>query len=391
MSDSRETDVLILGGGAAGLFCAFTAGRRGRRVTLLEHQERVGKKILISGGGRCNFTNLHARHDRYLTENPNFCRSAFARYTPADFIRLVESHRIDYYEKKLGQLFCRTSSKAIVTMLLEECRKTNVDILTSIRVTRVEKGERFRVETNRGCWSAQSLVVACGGLSFPKLGASGFGYELARQFGLTIRPPIPGLVPLTFAGADRPLAHQLSGVSLPVEATAGSTRFQEALLFTHRGVSGPAVLQISSYRNEAPAIAFNLLPDHPAGWLKAKRAGRKTLEALLAEQWPRRLAEAWCQRHAPAKPLAQFDQHELQCVEEKIARWEPEIDGTEGYPKAEVTCGGVSTRELSSRTMEARQVPGLFFIGEVVDVTGWLGGYNFQWAWASGNAAGESA
>jgi len=390
MSDSRETDVLIVGGGAAGLFCAFTAGRRGRKVTLLEHQERVGKKILISGGGRCNFTNLHARHDRYLTENPNFCRSAFARFTPADFLQLVEAHSIAYYEKKLGQLFCRTSSKAIVAMLLEECRRASVEIHTSARIIRVEKGERFRVETDRGHWLAQSLVVACGGLSFAKLGASGFGYDLARQFGLTIRPPTPGLVPLTFGQEDRAFANGLSGVSLPVKAIAGKARFHEALLFTHRGVSGPAVLQISSYRDLPGGVSFDLLPDHSPGWLKSQRAGRKTLESLLAELWPRRLAEVWCHRNAPPKPLAQFDQQELQMVENRIAQWQPDIDGTEGYPKAEVTCGGVSTRELLSRTMEARRVPGLYFIGEVVDVTGWLGGYNFQWAWASGHAAGEA-
>jgi predicted Rossmann fold flavoprotein len=379
-------DVIVIGGGAAGLMCAWEAGRRGRRVVLLEHSERVGKKIAISGGGRCNFTNLGATPANYLSANPDFCKSALARYTPADFVALVEEHGIAYHEKKLGQQFCDTSSRAIIDLLLAECAASHVEIRVNCRVEAVERPERFRVTTNQGVLESESLVVATGGLSFAKLGATDFGYRVARQFGLRITELRPGLVPLTFAPEDMPL-HELSGLSVPVVARHGGQAFAENLLFTHRGVSGPAVLQISSYWREGEVMHFDLLPDHGAALAEARRTDRE-LGAFLARFWPRRFAEAWAGREAPAKPLAHFKAREWDDVAAKLRAWPMRFAGTEGYPKAEVTLGGVDTAGLSSKTMEAREVRGLFFIGEVVDVTGWLGGYNFQWAWASGHAAG---
>ena len=382
-------DVIVLGAGAAGLMCAIEAGRRGRRVLVLEHQDRVGKKIAISGGGRCNFTNLGARPENYLSGNPDFCKSALARYTPWDFVALVEKHGIAYHEKKLGQQFCDTSSRAIIEMLLRECAAAGVEIRTNCRVEAVEKAERFRLATNHGAIECQSLVIATGGLSFPKLGATDFGYRLARQFALRIVETRPGLVPLTFAPADQSLA-TLSGLSLPVVAHANGAAFEEALLFTHRGVSGPAVLQISSYAEDRRAIHFDLLPSlEPMDLFCAARREGLDPVALLSRHWPRRFAEHWCARHAPAKTFAQFTLTEQATLAGLLRHWSPRLSGTEGYAKAEVTLGGVDTAELSSKTMEARKVQGLYFIGEVVDVTGWLGGYNFQWAWASGYAAGQ--
>jgi predicted Rossmann fold flavoprotein len=382
-------DVLIIGAGAAGLMCAIEAGKRGRRVTVLEHNERVGLKIAISGGGRCNFTNLGASPDNFLSANPDFCKSALARYTPWDFIALVEKHRIPYHEKKLGQQFCDTSSRAIIEMLLAECAAAGVEIRTHCRVTEVRRSDRFHLETSSGPLDSAALVIATGGLSFPKLGATDFGYRLARQFGLKLTEIRPGLVPLTFAAADQPL-HALSGLSVPVVARHAGAEFRENLLFTHRGLSGPAILQISSYWREGGAIRFDLLPDESAADL-LPRARREALDpvTLLSQHWPRRFAEAWCARHAPAKSLAHFTTAEQASLTTLLHAWPLTFSGTEGYPKAEVTLGGIDTAELSSKTMEARRVPGLFFIGEVVDVTGWLGGYNFQWAWASGHAAGQ--
>ena len=384
-------DVLILGAGGAGLMCAIEAGRRGRRVIVLEGNERVGLKIAISGGGRCNFTNLDAGPDNYLSSNPEFCKSALARYTPWDFVALVEKHGIAYHEKKLGQQFCDTSSRAIIEMLLAECAAAGVEIRTGCRATAVTKPERFRVETNAGTFEAASLVVATGGLSFPKLGASDFGYRMARHFELRITELRPGLVPLTFAPEDQALSG-LSGLSVPVVARHNGAVFEEALLFTHRGVSGPAVLQISSYWREGETLHFDLLPGVSGeSWVADARKAKALLPNLLGRHWPQRLADAWCVRHAPAKPPAQWNARELaECVAQ-LNGWTLRAAGTEGYAKAEVTLGGVDTSELSSKTMEARKVPGLYFIGEVVDVTGWLGGYNFQWAWASGHAAGQYA
>ncbi|HRJ73857.1 MAG TPA: NAD(P)/FAD-dependent oxidoreductase [Terrimicrobiaceae bacterium] len=378
-------DVIVIGAGAAGMMCALTAGRRGRRVALLEHNDRPGKKIGISGGGRCNFTNLHASPENYLSGHPAFCRSALARYTPQDFLALVEKHGIAWHEKKLGQLFCDTSSRAIIEMLVRECRESRVEILCGEPVLDVRKTDRFHVRTRTRETSAASLVIATGGLSFEKLGASPFGHRIAEQFGLPMTGLRPALVPLTFDAEDRTHFDALSGVSLPVIVRRPGISFAENILFTHRGMSGPAILQISSYWREGDRVEFDLLPGID---LWQAPTAKTSLENLLSGHWPRRLADAWCARHAPRKPLAQYRQYEITDVARRLHHWEIAFSGTEGYPKAEVTLGGVDTGALSSKTMEARDVPGLYFIGEVVDVTGWLGGYNFQWAWASGNAAG---
>ena len=379
-------DVIVIGGGAAGLMCALTAGQRGRRVALIEHNERVGLKIGISGGGRCNFTNLEATPENFLSANPNFCKSALARYTPWDFVALVEKHRIAYHEKKLGQQFCDGSSRAIIEMLLAECAAAKVEVRCGLRVESVRKGERYELATSAGGMECDSLVVATGGLSFAKLGASDFGYGVARQFGLRIVETRPGLVPLTLSENDRAHFAALSGVSVPVVARNRGAAFSEAMLFTHRGLSGPAILQISSFWRPGDPLHFDLLPGADLAVGNAMH-----LPAALGAHWPRRFADAWCARHAPARPLAQIAPRDLAEIQRLTHDWPLTPDGTEGYAKAEVTLGGVDTTELSSKTMEARRVPGLFFIGEVVDVTGWLGGYNFQWAWASGHAAGEAA
>jgi predicted Rossmann fold flavoprotein len=383
-----EWDVIIIGAGGAGLMCAIEAGKRGRRVLVLEHNERVGKKIAISGGGRCNFTNLGAGPGNYLSNQPDFCKSALARYSPWDFVALVEKHRIPYHEKKLGQQFCDGSSKAIIDMLLAECAAAGVEIRVNCRVLEVRKTERFTLTTNTGTLEAAVLVVATGGLSFPKLGATDFGFRLARQFGLKLTEIRPGLVPLTFIPADVSLG-DLSGLSLPVTARCNGTEVEENLLFTHRGLSGPAILQISSFWRESDVIEFDLLPGWSPTELQAGRREATDALTLLGRQWPRRFAEAWCARHAQSKTFPHYKAQELTALASAIKAWPVRFSGTEGYPKAEVTLGGVDTSELSSKTMEARRVSGLFFIGEVVDVTGWLGGYNFQWAWASGHAAGQ--
>ena len=389
---SNDFDVLIVGAGAAGMMCAIEAGRRGRRVLLLEHQERVGKKIAISGGGRCNFTNVHASPANYLSGQPDFCKSALARYTPWDFLALVEQHGVAYHEKKLGQQFCDGSARAIIEMLLAECAIAEVDVRCSCRVESVEKRECFSLGTNLGTMECDSLVIASGGLSLPRLGASDFGYRMAEQFGIKADGTRPGLVPLTFAEEERTVFAPLSGVSLPVVARVDGTAFTEAMLITHRGLSGPAILQISSYWRDGESITLDLLPQHPgADWLLAHRDAKATAEDLLAREWPARFAATWCARYAPSKPLPQTRTAELEQLAHRVHKWPVRPGGTEGYPKAEVTVGGIDTGELSSKTMEARKVPGLYFIGEVVDVTGWLGGYNFQWAWASGHAAGEVA
>lgn len=392
LESSRSTftsspDVIVIGGGAAGLMCAIEAGKRGRRVLLLEHNDRIGKKIAISGGGRCNFTNLNTSPANFLSANPDFCKSALARYTPADFVALVEKHRVPFHEKKLGQQFCDTSSRAIIDVLLAECAAAHVDIRVNCRVESVEKPERFRIATNHGAFESVSLVIASGGLSFSKLGASDFGYRVARQFGLRITELRPGLVPLTFEPEDRAL-QELSGVSVPVVARHRGQAFAENLLFTHRGISGPAVLQISSFWREGETLHFDLLPGADGEWAAA-RTTERDLPALLSRHWPRRFAETWSARYAPAKSLAHFKAREWDEVAARLRAWPMRFAGTEGYSKAEVTLGGVDTAGLSSKTMEAREVPGLYFVGEAVDVTGWLGGYNFQWAWASGHAAGQ--
>jgi len=394
-----HTDVLILGAGAAGLMCAFEAGRRGRRVTLLDHNDRVGKKILISGGGRCNFTNRHTTAENFLSENPHFAKSALARFTPADMVALVEKHRIPFHEKTLGQLFCDRSAHQIVALLERECADAGVRILTGTRVLSVapcdQQNARFRVETSRGTFLAESLVVATGGLSIPRMGATGLGYEIAQQFGLRIVPCRPALVPLVFSPDDAARWADLSGLSAEVVATTAAnprTRasFREKLLITHRGLSGPAILQLSSYWHTGQTIQLDLAPDRnltaPLLAPNSRRDPAAALNALRAAL-PARMAERWLQLHPPAS----WTNASLTAMENQIHAWRLTPTGTEGYAKAEVTAGGVDTRELSAKTMETRRVPGLFFIGEVVDVTGWLGGYNFQWAWASAVSAAAAA
>jgi predicted Rossmann fold flavoprotein len=384
-------DVIVIGGGGAGMFCAFTAANRGKRVLLLEHNPSVGKKIGISGGGRCNFTNIHATAANYISGNPDFCKSALARYSPWDFIALVEKHGIPYHEKKLGQQFCDESSRSIIAMLETECREAGVRILCNCRVEDVVKNDRFEVLTSLGTFSADAVVVATGGLSFAKLGATDIGHRIARKFGIGVTPLRPGLVPLTFRAGEQSFFEPLAGVALPVRVTHAGKSFEEAVLFTHRGVSGPAILQISSYWNDGEALSFDLLPssDATGGFASMIRSGSTPLQ-VLSRTWPRRFAEAWCTRNAPDKPLARCTKTETEALTRALHAWEATFAGTEGYPKAEVTLGGVDTGELSSKTMEARKAPGLHFIGEVVDVTGWLGGYNFQWAWASAHAAGTA-
>jgi len=385
-----RADVVIIGGGAAGLMCAATAGARGRRVVLLEHNEMVGRKIAISGGGRCNFTNTGTTTKNFISANPHFAKSALARYTPADFIALVERHGIRYHEKKLGQLFCDESSRQIIEMLLDECEDARVEVRTATRVRAVSKEEAFTLETNRGTFESESLVIATGGLSIPKLGATDFGYGLARQFGLKVLRPEPALVPFTLARGDLDRFKSLSGVSVPASVRAGGAEFFENILFTHRGLSGPAVLQASSYWSRGEAVSIDLLPGTDAReLLDSNRSSAAELSTVLARHLPRRFAQSWCELYAPRGALRTLPDAELRAVAERLKDWRVEPSGTEGFQKAEVTRGGVSTDELSSKTLESRRIPGLYFIGEVVDVTGWLGGYNFQWAWASAYAAGQ--
>ncbi len=403
-------DVIVIGGGAAGLFCAQVAGRRGRRVLVLEHQARLGNKILISGGGRCNFTNLGATAANYVTcGSPHFPKSALARYTPQDFLALVERHGIAWHEREHRQLFCDHSSKQILQLLEAECAAAGVEVRLNCRVLRREDGElwavdrigesanpasgHYQLSTSAGIFAARSLVIATGGLSFPKLGATPFGYEIAQQFGVKLVPARPGLVPFTWSPADREQFAGLSGIAFDCVASLrpDAPSFREAVLFTHRGLSGPAILQISSYWRPGETVRLNLLPDHSAAeLLAANRSGGRGVKAVLRQVLPERFVQAWCARHAPAKPIAQITRGELETLVRNLHAWEITPAGDEGYAKAEVTVGGVDTGELSSKTLECRDVPGLFFIGEVVDVTGWLGGYNFQWAWASGHASGQA-
>ncbi len=389
----KAYDAIIIGAGAAGLFCAAMAGQRGRRVLLLDHAPEPGAKILISGGGRCNFTNLEVRPERFISANPHFCRSALARYTQHDFIALVRKHGIAFHEKTLGQLFCDGSARGMLAMLLAECAAGGVELRCGTRVTDLSRGERFRVVTEGGVAEAPALVLATGGLSIPKMGATGFAHEVAGRFGLPMVAPRPGLVPLTFEGDELALMRPLAGVSLPVVAQAGKAKFAEAMLFTHRGLSGPAVLQAASYWAPGAPITLDLLPgqEAAAALLAGKRARPKAeARTVLAELLPARLAEALAARHLPPRPLGDMPDKPLAALGALLNRWVLQPAGTEGYAKAEVTLGGVDTRALSSQTMMATAVPGLFVIGEAVDVTGWLGGYNFQWAWSSGWAAAQA-
>lgn len=386
-------DAIVIGAGAAGLMCALTAGQRGRKILLLEHTDKAGAKILISGGGRCNFTNLDCAPDRFLSANPHFCTSALARYTPSDFIGLVQRHRIPFHEKTLGQLFCDGSAREIVSMLLAECAIGGVDLRLRETVTSVSRTEHFNVETGSSRFTAPALVLATGGLSIPKMGATGFSHDLAQRFGLRVTPTYPGLVPFRAGIEATGFDPSLAGVSLEAVASFEKHRFRENILFTHRGLSGPAILQISSYWRPGNIIKLDLLPDIDvmAFFLDRKRTRpRSAPQTVLSEIMPSRLAQVLTAAHLPAEVMANMSDRSLGEFADRLKCWAFLPDGTEGFAKAEVTCGGIDTRDLSSKTMAARNVKGLYAVGEAVDVTGWLGGYNFQWAWSSGWAAGQS-
>lgn len=377
----------MIGGGAAGLYCAIEAGNRGRRTLVIEHNAIVGRKIVISGGGRCNFTNRYTTYENFVSENPHFAKSALARHTPEEFTKLVRKHGIPYYEKKLGQLFCRDRSQAIVDMLLVECKNASVQIATATTVSSVAKSETFEVQTNRGKYVADSLVIATGGVSFAKIGATDLGYKVARQFGLRLTQTRPSLVPLTVAGGGWA---NLAGISVDSNVTAGGASFRENILFTHRGLSGPAILQISNYWKSGKPIHIDLLPETNASQLlENNRHSRIRIDNFLAAHLPQRLAEELAEKTFERRSLDKYNSNEIDQIGRGLNDWQVDCTATEGYDRAEVTLGGVSTKELSSQTMESKKVKGLYFIGEVVDVTGWLGGYNFQWAWSSGFAAGQ--
>jgi predicted Rossmann fold flavoprotein len=388
-------DVVVIGGGAAGLMCAIVAGNRGRRVLVLEGSNKIGKKILMSGGGRCNFTNLHCQPKNFLSANPRFCISALSRYTPIDFVELVEKHGVAWHEKAAGQLFCDHSSKDILAMLVDECEQANVAIQTDCEISAVTHNEQFLVDSNSGRFSSATLVVATGGLSIPKMGASDFGYRLARQFGIKIRQTRAGLVPFTFSGAMHEMTSRLSGVSLNATLSTGNSSFTEDILFTHRGLSGPAALQLSSYWSPGRDIEVDLLPDRAGSTLllDAKSAQpRSRVRTVLSEMLPRALVlelQNLMWSEVAERPLAEISGADFRRIGGLLNGWQIRPSGTEGYRTAEVTLGGIDTDELSSKTMECKRHPGLYFIGEVVDVTGHLGGFNFQWAWASAQAAGQ--
>jgi len=389
---SETFDAIVIGAGAAGLMCALTAGQLGRKILLLDHLDKAGAKILISGGGRCNFTNLHCTPDRFISANPHFHKSALDRYTQHDFIALVEKHRIAYHEKTLGQLFCDSSAREIVRLLLDECAVGHVDVRLAHKVTDISRADTFRVATDKGSFTANTLVLATGSLSIPKMGATGFAHDVAKRFGLRVTETLPGLVPLTATPQALGFAESLSGISLDTIATSSSRSFREATLFTHRGLSGPAILQVSSYWRQGGRIALDLMPEQDAiAFLKERKNTRPRSEpqTVLGEVFPARLANALATA-LPRAPMATIPDKTLVAFAERLKRFEVTPTGSEGYAKAEVTVGGIDTRDLSSKTMEARNVPGLYAVGEAVDVTGWLGGYNFQWAWSSGRAAGEA-
>ncbi|MDG1312400.1 MAG: NAD(P)/FAD-dependent oxidoreductase [Porticoccaceae bacterium] len=389
-------DVIILGGGAAGLFCAFTAGQRGLSILVLDSSNKVGKKILMSGGGRCNFTNLDIQPENYLSANPHFCKSALNGYNQWQFIEMVEQHHIAYHERKHGELFCDDSAKDILKMLTDECAAANVVVKTSCAINTIAATEPgYKVETSLGNFQSRSLVIATGGLSIPTMGATGFGYEVAEQFGLNLLPRTAGLVPFTFTDWVKDISDRLSGLAVDVEMSVNGVSFRENLLFTHRGISGPAALQLSSYWQSGQSISINLLPDHNAielllGYKKA--SAKSLLRNLLSQHLPKSLVLELQNVHWPGhadKPMAEIPDAALTKVAEQLTNWQLKPSGTEGYRTAEVTLCGVDTDQLSSKTMECKTQSGLYFVGEVMDVTGHLGGYNFQWAWASGYAAGQ--
>jgi predicted Rossmann fold flavoprotein len=389
----RSTDVVIIGAGAAGLMCALTAAARGRQVLLIDHSNKAGKKILMSGGGRCNFTNMYTEPENFFSQNPHFCKSALARYSPWDFIALVGKHGVPYHEKKLGQLFCDNKSKDILEMLLEECRQAGVALHLNTSVRQIEKTEAgYRLSTDLGPIASPSLVIATGGLSIPTLGATGFGYEVARQFGHDVHATRAGLVPFTTNNQLKELCTELSGTSVACLVSCNGQSFRENILFTHRGLSGPAILQISSFWHPGDAVEINLLPDHDAlQWLQGQQSARPNseLKTLLGELFTKKMATLLADGWFASKPMKQYTPAELRDIADGLGAWQVVPAGTEGYRTAEVTLGGVDTRDVSSKTMESRKSPGLYFIGEVLDVTGHLGGFNFQWAWASGYAAAQ--
>lgn len=382
-------DVIIIGAGAAGLFCAAEAGKRKKSVLIIEHEEKVGKKILISGGGRCNFTNLYASPENYISQNPHFCKSALARYTQHDFIELVEKHKISFHEKKLGQLFCDSTSRQIVEMLLDECSKSDVHVKVNCSVKSVEKKSNFIVKTSLGDFESGSVVIASGGLSIPKMGATSFGYKIAEQFGVNIVQTKPALVPLLLSKEDLQKFKNLSGVSIDTVVSNNEISFRENILFTHKGLSGPAILQISSYLKENEKIKIDLIPGKDLSGLKNSKE-KIELKTYLKNFFAERFTQVLSENYLKSKPLYQYNEKEIESVNQLLKNFTLKPEGDEGYDKAEVTLGGVDTNELSSKTMMAKKAEGLFFIGEVVDVTGWLGGYNFQWAWSSAYAAGVS-
>jgi predicted Rossmann fold flavoprotein len=392
MSDPGAWDVIIIGAGASGLFCAIECGRRGRSVLVLDHADRACSKVLVSGGGRCNFTNLNVTPAHYLSSNPHFCRSALARFTPGDLLAILKAHRIPFFEKEAGQLFCARTSRDIASSLKQECDNANAVVRLGCRIDSVKKEERFRLVTGQGIFLADSLVVATGGLSYQNLGASGFGHDLARQFGLNVIPPRPALVPFTWRGPDKKMFQGLAGVSVECAISCGKKEFPGSMLFTHRGLSGPAALQASLYWNRGEALAIDLLPgEDMAAVFETGRGAKLELKTVLSRFFPRRFADLWCGLFAPSRPINQYSEKDLRAIVERLHAWRIIPGGTEGYGTAEVTAGGVDTDEISSKTMEAKKVPGLYFIGEVLDVTGELGGYNLHWAWASGHAAGQYA
>ncbi|MDI6745099.1 MAG: NAD(P)/FAD-dependent oxidoreductase [Thermodesulfovibrionales bacterium] len=387
-----KSDVIIIGAGAAGLMCGIEAGKRGRAVVILDHASKIGQKILVSGGGRCNFTNLNIQAENYLSANPHFCKSALARFTPQDFISLVKKHRISFHEKDDGQMFCNGSSRQIVDMLIDECNSAGVEMRLNCKIQDITKKKRFIVKTNSGMIESESLVVATGGLSYPNLGATNFGHRIASQFGLRVIPPRPALVPLTFSRGDSEKFAELSGISLKASVNCRGHEFRGEMLFTHRGLSGPAILQASSYWENGEKIIINLLPGIDAHSIfLSNRQSRVEMKNLLSRYLPRRFAHIWCEFYFSSRPLCQYNEKDLLTTSRLIHGWSIKPAGTEGYRTAEVTAGGVDTNELSSKTMEAKKVTGLYFIGEVIDVTGHLGGYNLHWAWASGWIAGQYA
>ncbi|MEW6235864.1 MAG: NAD(P)/FAD-dependent oxidoreductase [Candidatus Omnitrophota bacterium] len=383
-----KKDVVVIGGGAAGMFCAIQAARRGRSVLLIEHNDRIGRKIEISGGGRCNCTNLYANADAYISSNPRFCLSALARFSPQDFLALMDKRRLAWHEEKDGRIFCDDGSRRVAQMLREECESAGVEMRLNCRVAAAEKNLCFSLQTNQGTLESESLVIATGGLSFPKLGATDFAFETAQRFGLKVTELRPGLVPLRIAETERRIWSELRGTSFTACVDCGGKEFTDSVLFTHTGLSGPAILQISSYWREGDDLALDLLPGMELAD-SVEPGSTLQLCTLLSRYLPKRVAQKWCEIHGENRPVNQYSPKQIQAISHSLHHWRILIEGTEGYEKAEVTVGGVDTRELSPKTMEAAKVPGLFFIGEAVDATGHLGGYNFQWAWASGFAAGQ--